>query len=397
MVRLRLRSRLLLSFLLTVFLPASMFALISFTQILKGIADIEVSKLQEGLTRTMVAIEGEGSQISANVQDYAHWDEMFYPETGRDPEWQRVNITIWIPDQFDIDVIWLADLDGNVYYQHNTPDEFQQNVRRFALFKSALSGENTHALMQTSGGLMLAASAFVSPALVPNDFDPATQAAGVLFYGRYIDNEVAERISSLTGQDIEFFDKQRLIATSLKNRHFLIGRPVQETSTEAGRVLITERPRHVRNHNTHAIYATLYDVNNQLAAAVGVIKELNTESFVRARLYSTYVWSLIMMACVAGVLAYCFGTRIANIVKKLTTQIKSYARGDLHHPIEVTRSDELGELQQSFADLIQSLEQAKVRIQEQEMTILDIIELSKKQEKTKQKDGGKPPVKPKGR
>lgn len=373
-IRFGIRLRLLLALILTMAIPAALFLRISINQIFNGISTIENANLESSLNQTLTALRREMDQIEANVQDYAHWDEMYDPATGKDPEWLRVNITIWIPQQFDIDVIWAADRDGNVYYQYNTPKEFQNNVASHPLFKSGLRGDaNSHAIINTSNGPMMAASSFISPAYFGAPFDPTSDASGVLFYGRYIGSDLAQRISTVTGLNTDFYDSKTLIATSNADREHMIGLPLTEDKDEVLSIFSNLRSAHFEYPNEHAIFAPLYDVNNQPILAVAVRHQMAVERLVRENLERMLIWGLAASLAVSLLLIVLLGTRVTRAIRNLSSSIKSYTEGDIHHPIAVTRTDELGELQSRFADLMAKLNQAKVRIHEQEITILDLI------------------------
>lgn len=390
-LRFGLRTRLLLAFLFTVLAPTALFAIFSFKTITDGIDTLEKARLQESKQLALAAFRQQGEQIAANVQDYAHWDEMFEPATGRDPEWQRVNISLWIPNQFNIDVIWLADRDGNVYYEYHAPEEMKIKVSGLTLFERARRGEETYGIMETSEGLLLAATSYVSPALFSRPFDPAAESPAVLFYGRFIDHGVAEEIMATTGRHIEFFDQKSLLGTSIPERQELVSRSGNAITPELRPLGMAHEDYSFESALQDSIVTALYDVDNMHVGAMRIIQSIQIERFVREGLITTYAWSIIIVATIAIALSMFFGSRLATIIHSLSKQVQAYTRGDFHHPVSVTRSDEIGELQSSFATLIQTLEKAKVRLHEQEMTILDIIELNSKQRAAKAKKQQKQP------
>ncbi len=374
-LRFGIRARFLSAVIIALLLPTIFLYRITTEEIFTGIVAIEESNVQQSLAQTLTALEREQHQILANVEDYAHWDDMYSPETGRDPEWLRVNITNWIPNQFDIDVIWLADRDGNIYYQYNTPKEFQRDVQDFPLFKKALQGETeTHGLVKTSNGVMLAATSPVTTTDFSPPFDPVVDASGVLFYGRFIESDVAERISGLTGRHTEFYDARTLVGSSYASQLQRIGLPIDDLNRQyVASVLSRLKSAAHHEQDLHAIFAPLYDINGDAVLVLSVRHEMPVESLVRENLQRTIFWGVSASAAISLFIVFIFATRLTSFIRKLNASVQAYTRGDVHHPVAVTRTDELGDLQNSFSDLLTKLNQAKVRIQEQEIAMLDII------------------------
>lgn len=369
--RVSLRARLLFAFFFTVLVPVLVFALIAVRVIFSGIATLEDAALRDSLKQTLIVLDSEEQTLAKNVQDYARWDDMFDPSISHDEDWQRRNITEWIPVQFDVDVIWLAEQNGDVFYRYNVPAEFAQNVSTVKLFQAARKGEQPYGLMMTSKGLMMAATSYISPSREPAGYDVPTQSPAVLFYGRFIDSSVAAKVSSLTDRPVDVFDTQRLVATSEPSREWSLGASIEDAVVGLSATSNAEQTLVIGNAT--AIFVPMIDVNANHVGMIGVYRNSPIGNFVRDQLFDTLVAAVILAFSVGIGLSLFFGSRLARAVKNLKHQVQSYTRGDFHHPITVNRRDELGELQGSFAYLIKTLERAKVRMEEQDITILDVL------------------------
>ncbi len=372
-IRLRLRTRLFFAFFFTLLLPMAFLMFFSGKTLFQGVHTLEEASLDDSLQTATAALDFVAQQIAANVQDYAHWDEMYDPLTGRDPEWLRRSITEWIPGQFDIDVIWLADPNGNIYYAYNNPSEFSGNVRNLSLFQKARKGEETYEFLSIGSKVMIGASSFVSPTSVDRSFSAVQQSPAVLFYGRYIDSDVASQISAVTGREIKFFSETELLATSDRTKLALIGFSIDVVAPEVQQVFTSTTSLKWMSAEQHSIYQPIIDSNNRRIGAMGVHNSAAIGNFVRSQLNASLLTGILTAFLVGLVLAFYFGGRMARAVKALNQQVQEYTHGDYHHEVVVNRRDELGELQASFAYLIKRLEKAKVHLHEQEMTILDIL------------------------
>jgi sensor domain CHASE-containing protein/HAMP domain-containing protein len=354
--------RLFFAFVMTSLVPVSLICVLVYYSLFSGLRELQESRISDALTRTLYGLEQQGAQLASNVQDYAHWEDMYNPDTGRDPEWQRINITEWIPSQFDVDVIVLADRDGNVYYQYQAPTEFSSNIKDFPPFTNAFEGVETHELYASSNGLMVVAASFVSPAInADNPFSPQ-DAPAVLIYARYLDSSVAQALRESVGGEIHFFGATELLGTSDESTSDLVGLPLQSFSNTVQNVLTSSEPIITETSESVTAFTRLQDVFGQPVGVVSITLSKATERFVESQFLTTILVSLMVSMTVACGLGLLLGWQLTDSIRRLSHAVLDYTDGKISHAPMVDRKDEIGQLQQAFSNMIDSLEKSKSKL-----------------------------------
>lgn len=364
-----LRWRLCLALVLTSLLPITLIVAILYNSLFNGTQKIQESRQLDALQRALYSLNEQGNQLDSNVRDYAHWDEMADPATGRDSEWQRINLTEWIPELFLVDTIFLANRDGSIFYDYRLPSELKNNVSSFPPFQKALQGVESHYIFNTENGLLLLATAYVSPAIdKENPFSPLDSQA-VLMYGRYLNSSVAQKIGEAVGGDIHFFDKTRLLGTNNVDHATIVGSQEQEMPAPVLYALDNNVPILSEANDFASAHMSLLDVFGNRVGVLSVTVNKLTQNFVREQIRMTIILSLILNLFVASILGLLLGWQISQPIRTLARAINDYTRGDISRTPNVDRSDEIGTLQAAFRDMVWSLEKSKSERARQQETL----------------------------
>lgn len=361
--------RLFSAFLLTSLVPVIIMVFLLQGSLFGGIQELQLERIHDLLERSLVTLEEQSNQIAASVQDYAHWDEMMEQSYERDQEWLRVNITDWIPEHFHIDAVFLADRDGNVFYNYDLPEEIAGNVSAFPLFQSALRGEEPQALYLSSRGLMLVAASYVSPAFDTESVFLPEDAPAVLFYGRLLDSHVAELISESVGGHVEFFDRQALIGTSDTEKSGSLGQPWAGRREDVARAFAEGTNVDSQSDDEMSSVALLTEASGEAVGAISVSRSRDTEQFVKAEIISTMIAGIIASLIAASLLGLYLGWKIVRSLRLLTQEVVQYSEGKLTDMPEISRNDEIGVLHENFAAMVKTLDLSKQRLLEQQQTV----------------------------
>lgn len=334
-----------------------------------GIDQLEQERLTDSLDRVERAIDAVGSEMLANVLDYSHWDEMYFPETGRDPDWLQLNVFGWVPRNYQIDTIIMADRDGKVYASFAPPAEMVSDVSEYLFFRNALEGIEKHGFYQTSHGMMMIASAYISRTNVVGVPYPPKEASGVLIYGRLVDSETAQHFTDVTGRSVSFFDEKELIGTSDPDLAGNLGREFSRLAPQASRDVFRKMQLREKGPERLVLYHPLRSYDGGVIGALRVGQDRETENFVRMHIRDGVVYTSLLAAAFSIALSYFLGLRLSRPIRSLAKGMREYATGKPFVPVVTKSKDEIGELGKSFTYMTRELDASQASLKEKDKAL----------------------------
>ena len=177
----RLETRLRLTLLAAGIIPVLLFTALFCWHINTALREEEQKAALAAAQNFASAFENEKTALIRQVTDYGIWNEMHYHARFPDPRWFEENLTGWVPAQFDIPLIRLADPEGRTLAQAGpVPLPVSQPLASFDAPKAWVQ-------MIEGSPYIIAAS----PVLPSNRSGPP---AGRLFFARKIDENMLNRL-----------------------------------------------------------------------------------------------------------------------------------------------------------------------------------------------------------
>ena len=349
--------KLLLSFLVVALVPAGVIAYYLLGEMTLSVDRLELARLEDSQDRAVRAFQRNGGQVLSNNTDYSHWDDVYFPETSHDPEWQKINLTDWVPAHFGIDSIWMTDRLGDVFYTYNVPSELSLNVSSLPQFKDAMEGREGWGIVPTSRGPTIISAGFVTK--TEETLTPIGDSPGTLIYGRDIDNEVADDIYQVVGRDIAFFDTEKLIAASDENTKDKIGTPFADISFEARRRISHKQDYLDRTPDYIYFYSPLLSSTGEVLGAMRIGQDQNTANYIRSQISRSLGRGAIIGVLITIASGLFLGLRLSKPIKNLARIMLDYGAGKRVEMPKDSRRDEIGVLTRSYISMVQSLEDSK--------------------------------------
>ena len=97
-----------------------LFALIFFvarTVLLDGYSKLEIDKTNIQIDSAIGLLKEQSDQLSTNVRDYAHWDDMYQFVYKKDPAFIKANLTNTVFTNFKINALFVINSEGEAAYQ----------------------------------------------------------------------------------------------------------------------------------------------------------------------------------------------------------------------------------------------------------------------------------------
>jgi diguanylate cyclase (GGDEF)-like protein/PAS domain S-box-containing protein len=172
---------------------------VSRTVLTRSFADIEADTMRQGIERVRKALEADLTQLESTTSDYAQWDDTYLYMSDRNAKYVETNFTRSTLDNLHVNVVWITDRDGNTVLAVGDEDTSAAGVQ-------PLSPEDLEALRgyqakiaihrnqpPLSRLLRLSRGVLAYSATQVLRSDRSGPPGGILFFGRYIDQQAAER------------------------------------------------------------------------------------------------------------------------------------------------------------------------------------------------------------
>ena len=156
--------------------------------------------------------QSEALNIQELAKDNGIWDDSYQKIKQKDTEWFKKNHSEWIPDNFSIDLIVIANKDKEIINQYGL--KYIDDIQLFNdhTISAVLSGRYDNKKNYPSGMKIYNGSLYImgiSPILL-SDYSGSSR--GVIIFGKKITPEYLQNIKSEFGYDIFFSYKGEFVS-----------------------------------------------------------------------------------------------------------------------------------------------------------------------------------------
>jgi len=255
----------------------------------------------------------------------------------------------------DADMAVLLDLDGNIL-ANSRANLSQQELANLADFVTSAAAVNATDVVIYSDGVPYQSVAVPLRAPLPTAW---------VVMGFQLDGDLATRIESLTGLNVSFLDRSRGLAGRLLDSTLPTGRQgalagaiesIPLGSADIASVAILDND-----------YLTLLRPFSSASAHVQVALQLSlADAMARYRSIRTILLVVTLVSLLAAVAGtYWLAGTVTEPVHRLVAATRRLREGVYSEPIEVPKTDELGELANSFNAMQQAIAEREERIAHQ--------------------------------
>ena len=312
--QLSLRNKLFLAFVVVVLIPLTLYSIFLYMITVFGLTYIENFQMQKGLNSTLRIIESKGRTLLRETVDYGNWHEMWSWIKTRDPEWLRINVIDWVPQNFNVQLIAITDLKGKVLYQYGDFPEYQGLIADNPLVKEGLKFKEVFGIIKTSRGLALIAASPIHDSTVT----PKLPQNGVLLYGQLIDQKFMNNLKELTGNEITIFEKDIPVASTKGQLAPRIPSKIWQTVSFEGEVYIDRSLREVM-----AVYGPLKDLEGSTIGLVEVVTPREAVLGTRGNIRNAAIILIFLGLLLAVGLVYLLRGLIIEPILKLEKAIET--------------------------------------------------------------------------
>lgn len=357
-----LRRKMLIIIGITLFCLLALLYSASRTIILNGFVSLEENQVQGNLERVQTVINDDLASLSVTGQDWAYWDDTYDYALGEKPDYEEENLYDAIFLGYQMNVAVFMDRDAHILFGHGydletservaLPDSLLQHLEPADPLMVGLHVSDNIGLSITRGILSLREGPLLFVALPILHSDGTGPSAGVMLWGRYLDNRAIERLSQLVNLPLSIYgiDDPRM--------------PLDVLSVH--RQLRTSTPSvvHILDSESVAGYTLLRDIYGD-PAAIARIEVPRTiyqsgETTLSYFLISFLVVGIVFIGVILLLLERMVLARLARLSASVNAITDNHRLGER---VTVDGSDELAALASHVNQMLVALERSQSDLQ----------------------------------
>lgn len=362
------RTKFSIAFIISGIFIGSIILFFTYLMIIKGLDKIENYYLDNEYHSVQNAINNELEVLLRNIKDSSYWDDMYNYVTTPDKAWVKLNVTDWIPKNFNIDLILILDVKGNLIYQYGDFNEFLmgKDLSRQPLIKKIIESQETKGLYSTSRGIVLFASSLIMHT------DESGPRNGTYLYGKLMNNAKLEKIKGLTGIDLSIICNGKVVnSTDIERRD----RPKAKELDDIYNNLKSEKSQQFNiykpNYQSAFVYSILKDMENRDIGMLEIIRPRKSIPLVTGFFIQSSLWifaSAILIILLTVLIITGFILRPLSLFKKTVEEIQKTK--NMLKRVVVDSKDEIGVLAQEFNAMLDALNKSQNDLVETQQNLI---------------------------
>jgi adenylate cyclase len=177
---------------------------------------------------------------------------------------------------------------------------------------------------------------------------------GSLFVGQYLTPSVAEKIKSLSGADLAFFNAERIFLSTEwqentathQQTESQLTQVFKQQNTDKGELAL-QKEQHIFQKVTASSFLPSYIVAKSLDKQLAFVNEIR----------DLMIWVSAFGLIIGSTIAFIFAASISRPIRLLKQATEEIEREHFHHRVEINTKDEFKQLARSFNKMTQGLEE----------------------------------------
>lgn len=331
--------------------------------LLRSFASLEETSVQNNLSRVQNAINDDLDTLEATGRDWAYWDDTYNYALGENASYVEENLYDSVFLDYRMNVVLFLDRDLNVLFgrgydlelgDHKTiPFSIWSNIVAGNVLTSGLEETDVASPPATSGILLLDDQPLLFVSLPILKSDGTGPAAGIMLWGRFLDDAAVARLSSLVRLPISIYSVN---SPQLPSSVVALQQDSNEDVLDVVLPLSSE---------TIAGYTLIHDVYGQPAviAEIQVPRSIyqSGELSVQYYLISLVIAGLVFASVILLLLERLVLRRVSYLSSTVSTITSS---GQLNQQVKLSGSDELTTLGENINQMLSSIRTTQHQLQD---------------------------------
>lgn len=317
---------------------------------LEGLEERILEK-QEGVAQEYIA--GLKMQLFNLCKDYALWDELRLAVEKKDVEWIKNNVTEWLfsPYSYSLDLVIIADRDGNIVDYSGMIKGFEGNLRKNPFTAKGFQKNIDAQFFSTEKGPMLVA---VYPILKSDGSGPP---GGIVVFGKIAGMGLMGEIGRYTGNGWVIYDSRKIIgATNIS----MLGKVSQNSRSKKAVREVFAHGNTVTGRLNEAesfVIVPVRDINGNVVMALQAVVSRSFMVEITAKIKHSLIFFFFGSFVVAVILAFFIAELATRRLNRILQEAKAIASGD-YSSVQFAMTggkDELSELELALKSILNTI------------------------------------------
>ena len=336
--------------------------------LVQSFVELEQSSMQNHVQRVLNAVDDDLGSLDVTGQDWAYWSDTYDYMLGDNPDFAEDNLYDEVFFTYRVNVILLIDRDLRVKFGRGfdvdtftrtpVPYSIWEHINADHVLMSGLQDPEVTSPPATRGILALDEGPLLFVSLPVLHSDGTGPSAGVMIWGRFLNESATERLSSLVRLPLSLYT------------------PSDSTlppEVRAARAELLSGAMHVirpLNEETIAGYAAINDVHNTPAVIIGVQmpRDIYRTGVDTVQYFMLAVLTLgLLMSAVLYIAIERFALRRLTHLTGMVSAIAT--SGQLNQQVAVRGNDEISTLSVQFNRMIAALRTSQQQLKDTNQTL----------------------------
>jgi diguanylate cyclase (GGDEF)-like protein len=189
------RGKLFLLFCLVCLLPIMAFGFYARAMARENLERLEISLISRQRAVVYETMHSLVEKFISIGRDYAEWDELYFAVERNDLPWIEENVTRWLPNTYNVDVVIVAGRSGEIIASTGISPEEAAIFLETEFARQPVKGQQVAGIVKING----APSAYSATPVLRSD-GTGTR-LGALYVGNHIDMELCYKLAKSTGDN----------------------------------------------------------------------------------------------------------------------------------------------------------------------------------------------------
>jgi diguanylate cyclase (GGDEF)-like protein/putative nucleotidyltransferase with HDIG domain len=343
--------KVILSLMVVSIIPLIVYVILNNIMILMNFSKLENESIFQKSQQAINIIDDREQQVGNIAKDYAIWDDAYDKMLQKDYDWYRENVSDWLPGVYGLDLILALNKQGEIIDQYGIKDGNINDLIKDKTLTGILNGQYDKKLDKYPSGLIeYGGQLYMVGACPVLNINYEGNSSGILILGRSITDALLADIENKYSYSISIKFKDKIVSANMDKSK--IAQYIDKINGQNSDDPITDM-------SVIAAREKLMDISGKEIGDLVIVDSRQTflSTLYLARKNTNIVFIILIAAALVASIK--FRKIIVNPIKNFEDQINQMGKDHELKYVELTGTDEIKSLANSFNWMINILNEHK--------------------------------------
>ena len=312
----RLEFKLAVALFIITFTSLLVYSSIVSKSVLDSLVIVEKAKIKETTEVVSRVSFNMASNIERVVKDYSLWDEAYKNVLENDTKWIKDNFIDWLPNNFEMDLILVADKKKNILGSYGMEQKYLLRLLDNTFVDGIVNERYSERTKYPCGFIDINNDLYIFSAMPIVSYNPQDLPAGITLIGKKVDSAFVENIESETGEIVFFTHRNSIITTKEHESYIKKYFEIYEKDFEEENVKIYDNA-------TIRAKKSIHDFQEKEVAQLYIVKDRNIFITVTESIEKSITLAIFISFAIVGSLLIPLKKFVIDPIRSFQNQICS--------------------------------------------------------------------------